>query len=287
MAAKLTQKMGTEWMLILEIEWADGGSIFYSDRDKADCETRLISTGQFDVSMMLEGSGDSQQVTVILDDTDGGISEIYDRLDVHKRPAKIWLLEKSLPLSDKMLVFNGELVTSIERNEESRSISFTILSKLNRLEVGFAMEEGDFPNIPDEALGKAWPLVFGQVCHLPAVKIRAPRRGYTQNGVCQALQIQCPSQSTGNQSFLTNGPNNTWEANVEKTIGPDLECVNRRFGEICQLRDLLEQQQAFEEDVTPIYNGVSFPQGQQVTLYVDSATLIGTFMAASRGEHLL
>jgi hypothetical protein len=175
MAAKLTQKMGTEWMLILEIEWADGGSIFYSDRDKADCETRLMATGQFDVSMMLEGSGDSQQVPVVLDDTDGAISAIYDNLDVHKRPARIWLLEKSLPLTDKMLVFNGELVTSIERNEDSRSLSFTILSKLNRLEVGFAMEEGDFPNIPDEALGKAWPLVFGQVCHLPAVKIRAPR----------------------------------------------------------------------------------------------------------------
>jgi hypothetical protein len=76
---------------------------------------------------------------------------------------------------------------------------------------------------------------------------------------------------------LTNGPNNTWTSEVEKTIGPDLECVNRRFGEICQLRDLLNQHEAFQEDVIPIYNGVSFPQGQQLTLYVDSATLKGSF----------
>lgn len=287
--AKLSQNTGTELMVILEVEWTDGGSVFYSDQEVAGCQAKILDMGGFDTSMVLEGSSDSQQLNIVLDDTDGSIRNIYDSYDIHKRPSRVYLLHKGLSLElDKILIFKGELVTPIEWDETQRSASFNILSKLNNIQVGFSMEEGDFPNIPDEALGKAWPLVFGQVCHIPAVKVRAPRRGYLQTGVgihdftlepriCQAVKIQCPSQSTGNQSFLQQGPNNTWSGSVEKTVGPDLECVNRRYGEICRLKDLLGQQQAFEYDEFDVYNGVSFPQGRKITIFVDNATFTGTF----------
>jgi hypothetical protein len=286
--AKLSQNMGTEWLLILEVEWVAGGSVCYSDQEIEGCQPKILSMGGFDTSMILEGSSDSQELSVDLDDTDGSIRLIYDSYDLHKRPASVFLLAKGTSLSDKILVFKGELVTPIEWSEAQRSATFTILSKLNSTQVGFSMEEGDFPNIPDEALGKAWPLVFGQVCHLPAVKVRAPRRGYLQGGVgihdftlepriCQAMKIQCPSQSTGNQSSYTQGANNVWGNETVKTVGPDLECVNRRFGEICQLKDLLDQQLVYEYDVFDIYNGVSFPQDERLTIFIDNATFDGTF----------
>jgi hypothetical protein len=287
--AALSQNMGTEWLLILEVEWVDGGTILYSDQEVAGCQPRLLNMGGFDTSMILEGSGDSQELSVDLDDTDGSLREIYNAYDLHKRPASVYLLAKGTSLElDKILVFKGETVTPIEWGETQRSATFTVLSKLDSTQVGFSMEEGDFPNIPDEALGKAWPLVFGQVCHLPAVKVRAPRRGYLQGGVgihdftlepriCQALKIQCPSQSTGNQNGLAQGPDNTWTTTIVKTNGPDLECVNRRYGEICVLRDLLEQQLAYEYDEFEVYNGTSFPQGERVTIFIDNATFDGTF----------
>ena len=286
--AKLAQHMGTEVMAILEVEWTDGGGVLYTDQDLTGAETKLISLSGFDSSMILEGSNDSQELGVVLDDTDGAIRNIYNSMDIHKRPAKVYLLHKGLPLSDKILVFKGELVTPITWDESQRSASFNVLSKLNSKQVGFSMEEGDFPNIPEEALGKAWPLVFGSVCHLPAVKVRAPRRGYLEGGVgihdftlepriCQAIKIQCPSQSTGNQSFMTQGANNQWSATVQKTVGPDLECINRRFGEICRLKDLLEQQMAYEYDEFDVYNGVSFPQGDNTIIFIDNATFSGHF----------
>jgi len=285
---KLTQNTGTEWLVVLEVEWVENGSTYYSDQDFAQCETKVLSMSGFDTSMQLEGSSDSQELSIVLDDTDGSIRNIYNVNDIHKRPARIYMVEKSLTLDDKVIVFRGELVTPIEWDEQQRSVSFNVLSKLQERQIGFSMEEGDFPNIPDEALGKAWPLVFGQVCHLPAVKIRAPRRGYLQGGVgihdftlepriCQVLNVQCPSQSTGSQTTYTQSAGNVWTSNTVNTVGPDLECVNRRYGEICRLKDLLDQQVAYEYATITIYNGSSFPQGEDTEIFIDNAIFTGYF----------
>ena len=70
------------------------------------------------------------------------------------------------------------------------------------------MEEGDFPLIPPDALGKAWPLVFGSVCDVAAVQVRAPRCGTLAEGegihdytlesrICQARYIQCANVPLG------------------------------------------------------------------------------------------
>lgn len=284
----LDQNMGTELMVLLEIEWVDGASVYYSDQDISGTETRILEIGGFDTSMMLEGSAASQELNIVLDDTDGVLRGIYNDHDTHKRPASVYLLHKGLSLSDKILVFKGELVTPIQWDEAQRSVTFNVLSKLNSKQVGFSMEEGDFPNIPDEALGKAWPLVFGQVCHLPAVKVRAPRRGYLEDGegihdftlqprMCQAINIQCPSQPTGSYTKLVRGADNNWTAEAKKTIGPDLECVNRRFGEICRLKDLYDQQIAYENEELEIYNGINFPQNETVEIFIDGATFTGCF----------
>ena len=274
-SAELSQNTGTEMLVLLEVEWTAGGQHLYSDQTLEGAAPKIITMAGFDASMMLEGSGDSQEMGIVLDDSDGSIRAIYNRTEIHKRPARVYLLHKGLPTSDKILVFRGQLVTPIEWDESQRSISFNILSELESRQVGFSMEEGDFPNIPEEALGKAWPLAFGQVCHLPAVKVRAPRRGYLEHGtgihdftlqsrMCQAINIQCAVQSTGTHSGTA-------------TVGPSLECVNRRFGEICKLKDLYEQQTSYENPTLNIYNGVSFPQDTRLTIYVDSASYNGTF----------
>ena len=274
-AAVLSQKMGSEWIVLLEVDWVDGNTITYSDQDFEDAKPVIVEMGGFDGSMQLSGSGDSQELNFTLDDVDEHLRAIYNSSDMHKRPARAYLQPKGYPSSDRILIFQGEVVTPLSWDDQQRTMSFNVLSKLNERQIGFSMEEGDFPNIPDEALGKAWPLVFGQVCHLPAVKVRAPRRGYLESGtgihdftlqprICQAIQIQCPVQSTGRYNGV-------------ETVGPDLECVNRRFGEICKLRDLYDQQIAYEDDILNIYNGVSFPQGERITIHVDDATFNGTF----------
>jgi len=78
------------------------------------------------------------------------------------------------------------------------------------------MEEGDFASVPEEALGKVWPLVFGEVCNMQAVQVRAPLRGVITHGegvhdftipdrICQLCHIQCASVSTGQSTNVSNG----------------------------------------------------------------------------------
>ncbi|GAG65270.1 unnamed protein product, partial [marine sediment metagenome] len=231
---------------------------------------------------------DSLQLNIELDDTDGHVKDIYLTHDVHKRPAKVYLTYKGLNIADKILLFTGQVVTPFEWDEGKRSLSFTLLSRLEETEVGFSMEEGDFPNIPEEALGEAWPLVFGKVCHIPAVQIRAARRGYLLAGegmhdftlhprICQANNIQCPSANAGSHVSYHQGANNDWSTSTDTQSSPSMECVNRRFGEICKLKDLLDQQMAYEHPTLSIYDGTSFPQGQTVTIWIDGAKFGGSF----------
>lgn len=293
-AAKLAQRLGTEPLLLVEVEWVDGSPMLYSDQDLAGAKSILVDLGGFDTSMTLQGAGDSQSVSVTLDDTDGSLRAIYNANDMHKRPARVYLLFKGLDVSHKVLLFKGELVTPIKWDETQRTMSFDILSKLTSLEAGFSMEEGDFPNIPEEALGKAWPLVFGQVCNMPAVQMRAPRRGYLLNGtgiadftldarLCQALRIQCPAVPTGSvEVVLQAGPAVLGYGQMDgtrsiDTIGPDLDCVQRRNEEVCKLIDLKNQQKVYEHGTLNIWNGVSFPQNTPVEIYIEGAKYKGTF----------
>lgn len=281
--AYLDQNTGTEPILVVEIEWVDGTPIPYSDQELTGAKPILVDVANFDISRQLEGSSDSQTVSITLDDVDGELREVYKRTNTHMKTARLYLLFKGQPLSEKALLIDGVIVTPMNWPENERTVEFTLLSKASSVNVGFSMEEGDFPNIPEEALGKAWPLVFGQVCWLPAVRVRAPRRGYLLRGemipdftldirICQALKIQCPSQYGGETQTMLDG-----EYVKADTVVPDNDCVNRRFGEICKLRDLRAQQLAYVNNTLQVYNGVSFPQGQKLTLKVDGATFWGSF----------
>jgi hypothetical protein len=294
MSSKLTQKLGTEPLLIVEVEWVEGSNIQYCDRKINNSPypyPKVISIGGFDSSMKLSGASDSQEIVVTLDDTDGSIKTIYSENDIHKRPASIYLVYDSPSdfniVTDKVLLFTGEIVTPFEWGESDRTVSFTILSKLEDTEVGFSMEEGNFPNIPDEALGKAWPLVFGQVCNIPAVQVRAPRRGYLLHGtgihdftlrdrLAQAHLIQCPVTDAGTQLTLERTPEGVTKTS-ERVYVPEKNCVVRRAREICKVNDLLTQQLSFETATIDIYNGINFPQAQVLTLHVNDAKFTGSF----------
>lgn len=203
--AQLDNQYGTEPILLLEVEWVPGTPILYSDRkinDKDYPYPVILSMGSFDTTMALSKSSASTEFTVELDDTSGVLKTIINENNVHKADVRIYLTYPGTYLDDKLFLLAGELVTPFNWSEKDRAISFTVLTKLDSNPVGFAMEEGDFPNIPEEALGKAWPLVFGQVCHIPAVQVRAPRVGTLKSGtgihdftleprLCQARRLSC------------------------------------------------------------------------------------------------
>ena len=132
-----------------------------------------------DDAINLSGNADSQQLTLVLDDTDGTIKTILDAHDVHKRDARVYQYFTGLSLTDKFLLFAGKITSPITWNERDRTVTVTVLSQLEDREVGFSAEEGQFEYLPAEMVSKPWPLIFGTVINNPCLPVTTAITGTT------------------------------------------------------------------------------------------------------------
>ena len=149
----------------------------------------------------------SKQVSLTLDDTDGSIKAIFDRYDIHKRTVRLYQWFTGLDLSDRFLVFAGRINTPVSWNERDRTVKITVLSQIEDKEIGFSAEEGKFPYIPADLVGKAWPMVFGTVYDYPAVQMPMAVTGMTLGGVGiitdEADYLDSPLYGNGTNVDLT------------------------------------------------------------------------------------
>ncbi|MHC4807081.1 MAG: hypothetical protein ACYTBX_12600 [Planctomycetota bacterium] len=290
--SNLQQNHGSEPLLIVEVQWVDGGDkVLYSDQKLSGLDypyPNIIQVGNFDMATMVTGSSDSQSISLTLDDVDGELKAMLDVHDIHKRPVWVYQGFQDLTVAHKFLLFKGEITSPILWSEGDRILTFDVLTRREDNEVAFSMEEGDFDNIPDEARGKVWPLVFGEVCNMQAVQVRAPLRGIITHGegisdftiperICQARYIQCPSVSAGEETTLSTDGAGTYTESTQQTYGPELECVQNRYETICNLEFLLEQQQSYEHATLDIRGGQNFPQEINVTLNINGGKFQGHF----------
>jgi len=191
--AKLAMRYGNEPVTIIEVDWVDGTTAVYADRTIGDIPGRIVEVGDLDNVVNVNGNGSdgqstggstsSQELAITLDDTDGSVKAVFDSQDVHKRPARVYQYFTGLDLADKFLLFSGKINTPISWSERDRTVKFTILSQLEDLEIGFSAEEGQFPYLPSDLVGKTWPMVFGTAVNYQALQINKAVKGTTLAGV--------------------------------------------------------------------------------------------------------
>lgn len=181
---KLATHFGTEPINILEVDWVAGNTQQYADREIAGgIKGKILSIGELDAVINVSGNGQSQQIEVTLDDTDSSIKAILDSHDIHKRPCRLYQWFEGLAVGEKFLVFQGQVSSPITWNEGDRTVSFSIISKLEDRQVGFSAEEGAFAEIPENLVGQPWPMIFGTALHVPALAITEPIIGTITHGV--------------------------------------------------------------------------------------------------------
>lgn len=181
----LSQRLGLEPMMIVGVTWDGVNEVLYAEKTITGRPQQFTSPGHpFDpavgglVGKLLEisgiddvtnvsGSGSSGTVTIKLDDTDGTIKSIIDKRDVHKQIVAVY--QAFIEHTDTFLIYQGEINTPIEWNEGDRTFSFSAVTIIEDLEVGFSAEEGEFPNLPDAAIGVPWPMCFGTPKHVPGL----------------------------------------------------------------------------------------------------------------------
>ncbi|MEN6367683.1 MAG: hypothetical protein ABFC88_12805 [Thermoguttaceae bacterium] len=198
---KLRTKKGIEPITVIEVDWAPNHTLSYADRDLTSIPGRIIEVGAIDNVVTVSNSSSSQQLAVTIDDTDGIIKALFDTNDVHKRNARVYQYFQGLDLADKFLLFAGKVSSPITWNERDRTVKFTIISQLEDREVGFSAEEGQFPYLPADLVGKPWPSIFGVVQDCPALQVNHAVQGTTLTGVGvvagQAYYAGFPLYNTG------------------------------------------------------------------------------------------
>ena len=174
--ATIANPLGNEPIFILSVDWsADNAPVSYADRDLQVGTTfiagKIVDIGEIDNTVDISGSNNSQEVSVTLDDTDGTIKAIMDAHDIHKRAVSVYQYFAGLALTDMFLIFEGVITSPIQWNEGDRTVKFSIVSRLEAQEIGFSADQGQFPFIPKNLVGKAWPIIFGTSFDVPALRI--------------------------------------------------------------------------------------------------------------------
>lgn len=296
---QLDQNLGTEPIIIIEIQWVDGGSIYtYSDKDLGGTEGRILEVSGLDNTTVVQGvssgtAGESQAISITVDDTDGSIKQIIDSHDIHKEPAWVYQSFQGLDhTTDKFLIFKGQISSPIQWNEGDRTVSFDILTRIEDAEVGFSMEEGDFDYVPEELVGQPWPLVFGTVVTCPALKTRTPRRGRLVTGFGirdfmlapkkeQASLVCCPWRFVGFRSFYeasaSGGPWGVGRLVIQPVYEKDVRCECKKRAIQCEMDLKTAAQAQFEYGTVQIVDGDKFPQGQYIILDIQGARIGGRF----------
>lgn len=293
--AKLDQNFGTEPAFIIEIQWLDGGSIYtYSDKDISAGEGKIIEVSGLDNTVVIQGvqggtSSDSQQISVTLDDTDGTIKDIMDRHDIHKEQAWVYQWFQGLDISEKFLIFKGQISSPIQWNEGDRTVSFDIITRIEDAEVGFSMEEGNFDLTPEDLMGESWPLIFGTVTSCQALKTRSPLKGLLKTGFGirdymlgpkqeQVGNVCCPWRFIG---YTTRYVKTLGGISYDLIFTPHFEqevgCMCKVQATKCEMKRKIAAQAPFEYDTIEILSGELFEQGVFIILDIDGAKISGSF----------
>jgi len=204
------KKKAVEPLYILGVEWTPGHETLYSDRKIGGTNQAfpiMNDMGNFNMSQIVSGSGASESVPFVLSDVEDGtyfghLKNIVDTADVHKAKARLYLMEANVNLIDRTLLVQGEINSPLDWDEADRTLKFTVISQIESVEAGFSIEDGDFPEVPEDLRGKPWPFILGSVCWEKTQRVRSPRKGFLEEpqGVvdftlrqrlCQARFLTC------------------------------------------------------------------------------------------------
>lgn len=200
----LLKKHGLDPTIFIGVKWDDSGDeYFYCTQEFQGAKKQIVSMSGLETTQLLSGTGSSQTVSVTLSDTDGEVRKTLDTVDVHKRPAKVYLGFPDVPIAEAVTLIDGEINSEMKWDDRSRTFVFTIINRIEGRLFGFAMEDGLFEQVNDQDRSKPWPFRFGETCAYPAVELRNGTQGLLRIGqgvadttldakICQARAIRCP-----------------------------------------------------------------------------------------------
>lgn len=303
----LIAEKGIEPVNILEIQWVENGTYhIYGDKEITNYEFYvdgvILELSNLESTIKLDSEGQSQSINVTLDDTNGSIKEIINNNDIHGRTVKLFQWFETLPLSERFQLYEGEINSPINWDEGDRTISFSIITKLADKEVGFSPEEADFDFLPNDLIGKPWPMAFGTVQNVPATRLQdvpvtqlAEDLGETDPTISKHIAkldddlieledwlrylILATLLAAYNRDFGDPADRAYWEGVYNQLVsmqGQVVSQINAATDERSNLYTVKNEQDDESNDTIELIDGASFPQNTPIVLKVGTLELHGT-----------
>jgi hypothetical protein len=169
-----------------------------------------------------------------------------DNVRVEQAKATAWLWLEGTHFNDRILLIDG-LISNPTWDDDTRNLSLTIETLVEKQEFGFAPTKQDFPDLSDEAVGTPWPMVFGTVKNVPTVRVRQKTAGTLIADIRLVFEFENFS---------------------------DLESQDKLKIRSYVMNGAAE---AFEDGVIYIDGGDKFPQGVPLTISIDGVLFKGSF----------
>lgn len=202
--AFIQQQYGVEPTIVLAINFTDyfvlnnvSGATIYSDDDIDYLLTQASSTVKFfsdkiiyaddgvtvlfpgritqisniNASVNYDGQNSTSDVTVTIDDNDMYILDLLGTYNIQKVSAFLYLYFTGMGVADMIPLFEGEIVSGFSWSDKDKSATFTILNHIEEKEVGYSPEQGYYPDLPAEMIGKPWPFGYGSIIKSKAILI--------------------------------------------------------------------------------------------------------------------
>lgn len=193
-STELLSYMGTQFglepILIVRVSWNGLSFVDYGDKayskdilGNGEIQGKLLNLSNIDDVIGIDSGGNSVQVTVTLDDSDGTIKSIINTIDVHNCRVQILQWFPTLSYNQAFVLFTGLINSAMEWSEGERTFTFDVLNKVEDLEVGFSFDEGTIFGLPVAVAGKAIPMVFGNCLMVPSLILGATPSGLLAKGV--------------------------------------------------------------------------------------------------------
>jgi hypothetical protein len=176
------RKIGAEPRIIVRVFFL-GQSFNFADRKGPfqlpgiAFDPRVLDVGSINTEWSAGDIGVGSNVSISLDDSDNflqNLSKTRQFEGAQCEVSHVFVPDDGSP-SIPVLLMRGVISSPVSWDESNRTFNFEVVSQLKSTAIGYApQEEDEIEDLDPDAVGKPWPVCFGEPEHVPAQVIKKP-----------------------------------------------------------------------------------------------------------------
>src|SRR3989304_1800582 len=178
----LGKDQGYDPQPILKIEWGGTlGTKYYGPQELTigtiQIVDRLVSAGEANFQVAVDRGGSVASFAVEIADTDKTLLAFMKTVNIAGKGVTLLHHMQATgnvtaqAQADLLEMTKGKIGGEISWRDSDRVLRFDVVTSVRSDQVGHASEEGAFVGLAARAVGQAWPVVYGSVKDVPALKI--------------------------------------------------------------------------------------------------------------------